>query len=103
MKTTLEDIKKTVAWYFKIKPEELDIPTRKEEICRPRQVAHFLARKYTKHCLRVIGESIGGKDHATVLHSCKTVKHDMETDQFFAYKVSLIDEAISLDFNRLLK
>jgi chromosomal replication initiation ATPase DnaA len=35
----------------------------------------FFSKSYTKHSLASIGSKLGKKDHATVLHACKTVKN----------------------------
>ena len=43
----------------------------------------FFAKKYTKLSLANIGKSIGKRDHATVLHACKTVDNLNETDKQF--------------------
>ena len=43
----------------------------------------FFAKKYTKLSLANIGKYIGKRDHATVLHACKTVDNLNETDKQF--------------------
>jgi len=45
-----------------------------------RQVAMYFSKNLTKSSLATIGSQIGGKDHATVLHACKTVNNLVETD-----------------------
>lgn len=42
---------------------------------------HLELTKVVKPPLRYIGEMIGGKDHATVLHSIKTTQALLDTDQ----------------------
>ena len=71
---SIDFIKKTVCDYFNIAPDQLKSKTRKREIVQSRQVAMYFAKIYTKNSLASIGSQIGGKDHATVLHACKTVK-----------------------------
>lgn len=80
---SIDFIKKTVCDYFNIAPEQLKSKTRKREIVQSRQVAMYFAKIYTKNSLASIGSQIGGKDHATVLHACKTVNNLMETDKRF--------------------
>ncbi|MBP5371952.1 MAG: chromosomal replication initiator protein DnaA [Bacteroidales bacterium] len=80
---SIEFIKKTVCDYFNIAPDQLKSKTRKREIVQSRQVAMYFAKIYTKNSLASIGSQIGGKDHATVLHACKTVNNLMETDKRF--------------------
>ena len=47
-------------------------------------------KKYTD-ALSNIGKIVGKKDHATVLHACKTVKDQIETSKDFAASVEAIE------------
>ncbi len=67
---TIQDIKKRVADYYRVRVSELDSPSRKASHVRPRQMAMYLARHLTRHSLPEIGEQFGGRDHTTVLHAC---------------------------------
>ena len=49
----------------------------------------------TKLSLSEIGEIVGGKDHATVLHSNKTVKNLMDTNSIFAWKIEQIETKLN--------
>ena len=80
---SIDFIKTTVCDYFNIAMDQLKSKTRKREIVQSRQVAMYFAKTYTKNSLASIGSQIGGKDHATVLHACKTVNNLMETDKRF--------------------
>ncbi|PIE99213.1 MAG: chromosomal replication initiation protein DnaA, partial [Polaribacter sp.] len=57
--------------------------TRKRHIVQARQIAMYFAKKLTKTSLASIGNQIGQRDHATVLHACKTVDNLSETDKQF--------------------
>jgi chromosomal replication initiator protein len=63
--------------------EQLLSNTRKREIVQARQIAMYLSKNYTKYSAVQIGAQIGGKDHTTVLHACKTVQNLMDTDKIF--------------------
>ena len=54
--------------------------SKKKEVVMPRQISMALSKKYTVHSLSRIGEMHGGRDHATVLHSVRTVKNGLETN-----------------------
>lgn len=54
--------------------------TRKREVVFARQLAMTLARKLTNCSLYTIGLMIGMKDHATVLHSSKTINNLSDVD-----------------------
>ena len=76
---TIENIQKTVAEYFKIRVADLLSKRRSRSITRPRQVAMALSKELTNHSLPEIGDAFGGRDHTTVLHSCRVIKELRET------------------------
>jgi len=93
---TLGCIQQTVAAYFNISTEELTSRRRQRIYTRPRQIAISLAKELTQHSLPEIGEAFGGRDHTTVLHSCKTVnKLKVEDTQVRADYQSLLDQLAS--------
>ena len=77
---SVDSIKENVCNYFGLPVDHLNSQSRKREIVQTRQICHYFAKKYTKLSLIQIGWDIGGKDHATVLHSIKTVNNLMDTD-----------------------
>lgn len=91
---SIEDITLKVFKYNKIPIESIDDKTRKREIVECRQIAHYFSKKYTKKSLAVIGLKIGKKDHATVLHSCKTVNDLIDTDIEFRNKIKQIEKLL---------
>lgn len=70
---TLENIKKTIAEYYKIRVSDLLSKRRSRSVTRPRQIAMSLAKELTSHSLPEIGDAFGGRDHTTVLHACRKV------------------------------
>ena len=91
---SLEKIQATVCEYFNITRESLISKTRKREISQARQIAMYLGRNLTKKSLASIGNEIGGRDHATVLHACNTVSDLIETDRNFKQYVSDIERRL---------
>ncbi|MEA2043380.1 MAG: chromosomal replication initiator protein DnaA [Bacteroidota bacterium] len=85
---------KTVADYFQLNPDTLKSKSRKREIVQSRQIAMYFSKIYTKSSLSRIGAEFGGKNHATVVYSEKTVKDIAETDKAFKQHLSEIDERI---------
>lgn len=86
---SIDYIQKVVCDYFDLPIELMKSKTRKREVVQARQIAMYFAKQLTKASLASIGAHCGGKDHATVLHACKTVNNLMETDKRFR---SYIDE-----------
>ena len=77
---TAELIMQTVSDYYGLTIGELTGPTRKREITVPRQVAMYLTREMTGMSLPQIGNVFGGRDHTTVLHSCKLVEANIASN-----------------------
>jgi chromosomal replication initiator protein len=91
---SIEKIKRTVCDYFGLSLDAIYSKVRKREIVQARQIAMYFARNMTKHSLVQIGSEIGGKDHATVLHSCKTVEDLYETDKTYRQHIMEIEKRI---------
>ena len=89
-KLTISQIVDTVCRHYGLQPTLIFSKTRKREIVLARQVAMFLAKEHTDSSLSQIGKSIGNKDHATVLHACRTVKGQMDIDKSFRAEINEI-------------
>jgi len=88
-------IQDVVCGYFNITRDQFLSKTRKREIVQARQIAMYLSRNLTKTSLSFIGQQIGGKDHATVLHACNTVSDIMDTDKAFRGYVTDIERQLN--------
>ena len=91
---TVEKILDTVCKHFNLDKSLIYTSSRKQEIVQARQVAMFLAKKLTEYSYAQIGKIIGGKDHATVVHACKTVKDQMEINKTFRSTVNAIEDGL---------
>ncbi len=96
---TVEYIQKLVAEHFNIPVEKLQGETRKRSIVIARQLSMYLAKNMTDKSLKAIGEIFGGRDHSTVIYSCKTVQDLMETDPFFKDTVAELERKIKLSLS----
>lgn len=76
---SIEMVQKTVAERLNVSLVELKSNKRNKNIVLPRQIAMYLARKLTSLSLPEIGGAFGGKDHTTVLHSCKKIEKELES------------------------
>jgi hypothetical protein len=79
-KDFIQVVLKEVSDLYEIPVEQISEKTRKREVVFARQMAQTLSFRLTKCSLAIIGEEIGGKDHATVLHACKTIDNLADTD-----------------------
>ena len=88
---TIETILKTVSDFYGVEISAINTRSRKREVVLVRQVAMYLAKKYLDLSTAKIGLYIGNRDHATVLHACKTVTNLCETDKQFRGELSQIE------------
>ena len=93
---TVDNIYRVVCDYFKIPTDSAQSKTRKREIVQARQIAMYFSKSLTKTSLASIGAQIGGKNHATVVHACKTVNNLMETDRNFLEMVNNIEKKLKV-------
>ena len=93
---SIDYIQKVVCDYFNLPLELMKSKTRKREVVQARQIAMYFSKQLTKSSLATIGAHCGGKDHATVLHACRTVNNLIDTDKRFRVYISDIEKKISL-------
>jgi len=93
---SIDYIQKVVSDYFQMDIDTLQSKTRKRHIVQARQLAMFFAKKFTKASLASIGSQIGKRDHATVLHACKTVDNLSSTDKQFRKYVEDLTKKLSV-------
>lgn len=93
---SIDYIQKVVSDYFQMDIDTLQSKTRKRHIVQARQLAMFFAKKFTKASLASIGSQIGKRDHATVLHACKTVDNLSSTDKQFRKYVEDLTKKLSI-------
>ena len=93
---SIDYIQKVVCDYFDMAIDTLKSKTRKREVVQARQIAMYFSKQMTKSSLATIGMHCGGKDHATVLHACKTVNNLMDTDKRFRGYIDDLKKKISL-------
>lgn len=92
---SIDYIQKIVSSYFELDVATLQSKTRKRHIVQARQLAMYFAKRMTKASLASIGSQIGKRDHATVLHACKTVDNLTETDKQFRKYVDDITKKLT--------
>lgn len=96
---TVENIQALVADYFKVPIDKLYGTSRKRSIVIARQLSMYLAKNFTNNSLKNIGESFGGKDHSTVIYSCKAVQDMMDTDASFKGTVAELEKKVRMSLS----
>lgn len=93
---SIDYIQKVVCDYFDMPIELVKSKTRKREIVQARQLTMYFSKQLTKNSLATIGAQCGNKDHATVLHACRTVNNLAETDKRFRTYVEDLRKKLTL-------
>lgn len=96
---TVDFIQNLVAEHFKVPVEKLASKTRKRSIVIARQLSMYLAKNMTNQSLKSIGDNFGGRDHSTVIYSCKTVQDLLDTDAVFKDNVAELEKKIKMSLN----
>lgn len=91
---SVNDIIEKVCAHYHVETSTIHTKTRKREVVQVRQVAMYLAKKHTDTSSSKIGQFIGNKDHATVLHACKMIKDQVEVDKSFKAEIESIEASL---------
>lgn len=92
---TIESIQSAVSKIFQVPIDQMKSKSRKQDIVQARQVVMFLSKKHTGQSLSAIGELMGGRNHATVLHSCRIVTNEMEMNASFRSSVERAEQLLT--------
>ena len=90
----LRTIQQRVAAEWGVTVDGLQSKTRTKALTVPRQVAMSLAREILGLQLVEIGQSFGGRDHSTVIHSLERVGEMMRQEAGFRLRVEKVREAL---------
>ena len=92
---TVDKICNIVCQYYSLPLEAINSKSRERKIAEARQVAMYLARTHTNTSLSVIGQSMGKRDHTTVLYACKTVQNQMDVDSSFRERINILEKQLN--------
>ena len=91
---TIEQIQKIVAKNFNLDIKDIKGKKRTDTIAHPRQIAMYIARKFTEFSTIEIGASFGGRDHTTVLYSFDKIEKAIIKDAQFSAQINKIVQEI---------
>jgi chromosomal replication initiator protein len=89
-----DEVVSVVAEAFGVTVQNLVGPERRQEVVLPRQIAMYLLRVEANCSLPKIGETLGGRDHTTVMHACQKVSDLIERDDKLRHQIIEIREQI---------
>ncbi len=93
---TMDEIQKTVAAYYDIKPSDLKSKRRHKTVALPRQVAMFIARTYGSFSFPEIGSAFGGKDHSTAIHAVKKIEKEVPESSELKQAIQALKESLGI-------
>lgn len=85
---SLRDVIKVVSDFYGIEDSSIYNKTRRKDIVKPRQVAMYILREDFDISYPAIGDTLGGRDHTTVIHSYEKIKKDLTTDPVLMKEIS---------------
>jgi chromosomal replication initiator protein len=92
---TAEQILNQTCAYFQIDPSDVLSQSRKANVVTARQVTMYLVQKHTRLSTTKIGAAIGGRSHATVLHSCQSVEQRLDSDEAFSAQIEELETQLA--------
>ena len=90
----VETIQNTVAVYFNLNIQEMLSPRRSRSLARPRQIAMYLAKRFTTNSLPDIGRKFSNRDHTTVIHAVKKIEELIKNDNEIKHNVTEIKKRL---------
>ena len=93
---TVDLIKQVVCSHYKISVSDIVSKSRKKSIVRPRQLAIYLARKYTDQPLQVISKNFN-RYHTTAIHSIAVVEKSLKSDKTLSKQLDYLCQKIEAD------
>jgi chromosomal replication initiator protein len=91
---TIQAIADAVLQRYNARLSDLQSKRRSQSVALPRQVCMYLARRLTHNSLEEIGAFFGGRDHTTVLHAERKIRHMTEHDAAFRGLAEAIERDI---------
>jgi len=82
----------SVAEAFGVNIDRMLSRERSREVALPRQIAMYLLREESNISLPAIGESLGGRDHTTIMYGCDKIADLLERDDHLRRQVIEIRE-----------
>lgn len=86
---TVDAILQAVSTLFNVRVADLKGDSRQKEIALARQVAMFLAKEMLEEPITKIAASFGGKTHSTLLHACKKIAEEIQTNETLARQIGM--------------
>ena len=91
---TIDHILDQTSAFLGLKTSDITSQSRRANIVEGRQMAIYMAQKLTQQSTTRIGAAIGGRTHATVIHSCKSIEQRLADDDIFRSRLEDLEAMI---------
>lgn len=92
----LENLRKLIAFFFKLKWEVIMSPSRNRELVLARQMLAYWLKHNTSWTLNTIAKFLGGQDHSTVIHSINTINDQISVDRMLLNLVKNLNQFLNV-------
>ena len=87
--------------HFGVSEKDVKAKTRKREFVVPRHAAMKLLKENTNMSLKYIGQSIGGRDHSSVIHALGAMEDLISTDKDFKKYFQQLSDSVKCETGKL--
>ncbi|MCR4922028.1 MAG: chromosomal replication initiator protein DnaA [Bacteroidaceae bacterium] len=91
---TMEQIVECTCEHCHVRQEDVYGKSRKAKIVQARQLSMYFAQQLTKLTTSKIGTLVGNRNHATVIHSVKTIENLLNIDKEFRKSVEELENKL---------
>jgi chromosomal replication initiator protein len=91
---TKERIIDAVGNFYNVEMKDLLGKSRSADIVLPRQVAMYIIREQTDHSLVEIGQSLGGRDHTTIMHGLDKIEQALDSNIQLRQQINTITQIV---------
>lgn len=91
---TYKAITAVVSEFYNTKEKEILSKNRRKELAHARQVIMYAMREIIHNSYPLIGKTLGGRDHTTVMHACNKIAEKLKKDEVFREEFEIIKQKI---------
>jgi len=81
-----------IAGFYDLQVDEITGPKRDKDIVVPRQICMYLMREELALSYPKIAQSLGGRDHTTIMHGCHKIEKEIDINEHIRQEINLLKE-----------
>ena len=83
-----------IAGFYDLQVDEITGPKRDKDIVTPRQICMYLMREELALSYPKIAQSLGGRDHTTIMHGCHKIEKEIDINEHIRQEINLLKERL---------